>query len=858
MADRLPIYEIEPDIITELKAARRLVLSAPTGSGKSTQVPQMLLRHGVLDSPPGGQVIVLQPRRIAARMLATRVARELGVKLGQEVGYQIRFENVSGPKTRIKFVTEGILLRQMIRDPELKSVAAILFDEFHERHLYGDITLARALDIQESIRPDLNLAVMSATIDSDLLAKYLGGDGGKCRILESDGRTFPVDIEYARKPSYENRNPIWEQAADAFSDHARANNPGDVLVFMPGAYEIRKTIETLGHRKEARGFEILPLHGELATKDQDAAVSQLGKPKIVVATNVAETSLTIDGIRLVIDSGQARIPRYDPYRGINTLLIEKISQASADQRTGRAGRTQAGVCLRLWAKSEHQDRPVQEKPEVQRLDLSEVILTLKSADIEDLNSFRWLEHPGEKRLSHAEELLLDLGALERNAVGHTVINETGRRMLAFPLHPRYARMLLAAEEYKCVSEACLAAALTQGRDILIRKVDRRTKDLREDKFGRKARSDLFVLMKAWSHAANCRFDLNECQKLGIHAQSARQVGPLFQQFTNIAKQEGLSLHEEPATETALQKAIILGFADRIARRTDSGTLRCEMVHGRKGMLARESNVHHAELIAVSEIREIGQSDGDVNTILSLATEIDPKWLEELFPHDFGDKVEVWFDSQARRVYAHEARFFRDIRLGKKMVEPPPLEQSAMLLADEISAGRLELKDWDNSVEQWIARLNCLAKWCPDFELPPITGDDRRTLVEQICHGAFSYRNIRDKKVKGMVKEWISDLQHTMLNDHAPERIKLSNGRTPKVTYAENEPPKISLRVQELYDVKETPKVAMGRQPVLINILAPNMRPVQVTQDLANFWKQGYPAIRAQLAGRYPKHEWRDL
>ena len=856
MADRLPIYEIESDIVAELKVARRLVLSAPTGSGKSTQVPQMLLKHGVLDEPANGQVIVLQPRRIAARMLAARVAEELGVKLGNEVGYQIRFENVSGPKTRIKFVTEGILLRQMIKDPDLKGISAIVFDEFHERHLYGDITLARALEVQESIRPDLNLAVMSATIDLDLLADYLGGNDGKCRILQSEGRTFPVDIRYARKPSYENRNPIWEQAADAFSEYARHDDPGDVLVFMPGAYEIHKTIETLRHRKEARGFAILPLHGELNTKDQDAAVSQYGKPKIVVSTNVAETSLTIDGIRLVIDAGQARIPRYDPYRGINTLLIEKISQASADQRTGRAGRTQSGVCLRLWAETEHQDRPVQEKPEVQRLDLSEVILTLKSAGINDLDSFRWLEHPGEKRLSNAEELLLDLGGLERTEDGHTAISEIGQQMLAFPLHPRYARMLLAAEEYNCVNEACLAAALTQGRDVLIRKVDRRTKDLREDKFGRKAKSDLFVLMKAWSHAANARFDLKECQKLGIHAQSARQVGPLFQQFVNIAKKEGLSLHEEPATEAALQKAIILGFSDRIARRTDSGTLRCEMVHGRKGMLARESHVHHAELIAVSEVREIGKSDGDVDTILSLATEIDPKWLEELFPQDFTKKTEVWFDSQARRVYAHEARFFRDIRLGKKMVEPPPLEEAAVLLANEVSAGRLELKDWDNSVEQWIARVNCLARWCPEFELPPITDDDRRTLVEQICHGNFSYRNIRDKKVKSMVKEWLSDLQHTMLNDHAPERIKLANGRNPKVTYVENEPPKISLRVQELYDVKETPKVAMGRQPVLIHILAPNMRPVQVTQDLANFWKEGYPAVKAQLAGRYPKHEWR--
>ena len=667
MPEWLPIYEIESAIVDELKTARKLVLSAPTGSGKSTQVPQMLLRHGLLDAPNKGQVIVLQPRRIAARMLATRVAKELGVRLGDEVGYQIRFENACGPKTRIKFVTEGILLRQMIRDPQLKDVAAIMFDEFHERHLYGDITLARALDIKEAQRPDLQLLVTSATIDSDQIASYLGDD---CRVLHSEGRTYPVEMRYARKPSYENRAPIWEQAADAFCDYTRTEEPGDVLVFMPGSYEIHKTLETLGHRREARSFERMPLHGELSPKDQDAAVERRGKPKIVVATNVAETSLTIDGVRLVIDSGLARIPRHDPYRGINTLLIEKISQASAAQRAGRAGRTQSGVCLRLWAESEHQDRPQQEKPEVQRLDLSEVILTLKAAGIDDLDAFRWLEHPGEKRLGAAEELLLDLGALDRHEDGPSTISGTGRRMLAFPLHPRYARMLLAAEEYRCVSEACLAAALTQGRDVLIRKVDRRTKELRADMFGTKARSDLFVLMKAWSHAANHRFNIDECRKLGIHAQAARQVGPLFQQFLDIAKREKLSVHEEPATDEALQKAIILGFSDRIARRMDSGTLRCEMVHGRKGTLARESQVHHADLIAVSEVSEIGKSDGDVNTILSLVTAIETDWLRELFPSDFSSKIEVWFDAQARRVYAHEARFFRDIRLGKKMVEPP--------------------------------------------------------------------------------------------------------------------------------------------------------------------------------------------
>ncbi|MGA2787229.1 MAG: helicase-related protein, partial [Verrucomicrobiota bacterium] len=544
MADRLPIYEIERDIIARLKTDRRLILSAPTGSGKSTQVPQMLLKHGLLGN---GQVVVLQPRRLATRLLASRVAQELGVQLGTEVGYQIRFENVTSPQTRIRFVTEGVLLRQMIDDPDLRGVSVVIFDEFHERHLYGDITLARSLDLQEQHRPDLNLIVMSATLDADLLVDYLSqcSNGREsahssllesqsrltsaatnninCSVLSSEGRVFPVKIEYAAEPGYVDKRPVWEQAAEAFGHYVGSGGEGDVLVFMPGGYEISQTIEAIRHTSESKGFILLPLHGELSPKDQDAAVARYGQRKVVVSTNVAETSLTIDGIRLVIDSGLARIPRYDPYRGINTLLIEKISQSSADQRTGRAGRTAPGVCMRLWSREEHGHRAAQELPEIKRLDLAEVVLMLKAAGVEDLRKFRWLEPPDEASLSHAEELLLDLGALQRRTrvspvsnqfsaqaeqkVGDrleacpTLITPIGRKMLAFPLHPRYSRMLLAAHEYGCVHQACLVAALTQGRDLLLRNVDRDTNSFREDLLGEKASSDFWILMRAWTYAA---------------------------------------------------------------------------------------------------------------------------------------------------------------------------------------------------------------------------------------------------------------------------------------------------------------------------------------------------------------------
>jgi ATP-dependent helicase HrpB len=898
MADRLPIYDIERDIVARLKTDRRLILSAPTGSGKSTQVPQMLLRHGLLGD---GQVVILQPRRLATRLLAARVAQELGVQLGNEVGYQIRFENVTSPQTKIRFVTEGVLLRQMIDDPKLRGVSVLIFDEFHERHLYGDITLARALDLQEQHRPDLNLIVMSATLDVELLEDYLRRtgvapvsnqypaqakqkDGDRleacptfgCVVLSSEGRVFPVTIEYAAEPGYVDKRPIWEQAAEAFSHYVGSGGEGDVLVFMPGGYEISQTIEAIRHTSESKGFILLPLHGELSPKDQDAAVARYGQRKVVVSTNVAETSLTIDGIRLVIDSGLARIPRYDPYRGINTLLIEKISQSSADQRTGRAGRTAPGVCMRLWSREEHGHRLVQELPEIKRLDLAEVVLTLKAAGVDDLRKFRWLEPPNEQSLVHAEELLLDLGALQRRTgvapvsnqfpaqaeqkVGDrleacpTLITAIGRKMLAFPLHPRYSRMLLAAHEYGCVHQACLVAALTQGRDLLLRNVDRDTNSYREDLLGEKASSDFWILMRAWTYAAKNQFRLDACRRLGIHAVTARQVGPLFDQFIRIAEREGLDVKPREVKDEALQKCILIGFSDRVARRLDQGTLRCELVHNRRGVLARESAVQHSQLFVAAEVHEV--EGREVNTILSLATAIEVDWLRELYPEDMESDLHVQFDSTAKRVQAAELVKFRGLALSAKRVDPPPADRAAQLLTDEIIAGRLPLPNWDHSVEQWLLRLRLLCQHCPELQLPPITEDDRRHIIGQLCHGAVSYKDIKEREVKPVVMSWLSEAQRGLLDKHAPERLTLPNGRTPKVAYEATGSPYISLRIQELYDVTQTPKIALGRVPVLVHILTPGMKPVQITQDLASFWREHYPRIKSELARKYPKHLWR--
>jgi ATP-dependent helicase HrpB len=809
----------------------------------------MLLKHGLLGN---GQVVILQPRRLAARLLASRVARELHAELGQEVGYQVRFENATSPATRIKFETEGILLRQMIQDPDLRGIQALIFDEFHERHLYGDITLARALDVQESRRPDLLILVMSATLDAGALEKYLK----PCIVLRSEGRMYPVAVEYLPRRLGNNPPSVWDLAADAFAASQKSNG-GDVLVFMPGGYEINRTIEAIRQRPESRGCLLLPLHGELAPRDQDAAVARYDQPKVVVATNVAETSITIDGVRTVIDSGLARIPRYDPNRGINTLLIEKISRASAEQRAGRAGRTAPGRCVRLWSELEHAERSTQELPEIKRLDLSEVVLTLKAAGVEDLRNFRWLEAPNESALAHAEELLLDLGALI-NKGGITSITTLGRRMLAFPVHPRYSRMLLAAEEYQCVYHACLLAALTQGRDLLVRKPERDALAAREDLLADRhdQTSDFWVLMRAWDYAAQNQFRLDALRKVGIHAVSSRQVGPLHDQFLRIAKDQGLNIQPRGVARDALRKCILIGFSDRVASRIDEGSLRCELVHGRRGSLARESVVSGSRLLAAAEVQELGGKQGEVNTILSLATAVESDWLLEIFPEDINEDTRVVFDSVTRRVQAEDIVRFRDLVISSKKIEPPPADAAARTLAEEVVAGRLTLPNWDHSVEQWILRLNLLTQWCPDLQLPRIEDEDSRHIIEQLCLGAVSYKDIKDRDVRPVVKSWLSAAQRELLDKYAPERISLSNGKTPKVTYEANSPPFISLRIQELFGVTETPRIAMARVPLSVHILAPSMRPVQVTHDLANFWREHYPRIKSELQRKYPKHEWR--
>src|SRR5438552_3714494 len=578
MNSSLPIWQIHPQTVEALYSGNRLVLVAPTGSGKTTQVPQMLLDAGLAKDK---KIAVLQPRRVAARTVAARVAWERGCRPGEEVGYQIRFDDRTSLGTRICYVTEGILLRWLQDDRTLSDVGVVLFDEFHERNLLSDVALALVKQLQRTRRPDLKMAVMSATLDPGPVAEYLGGISstpsttrptkndkvglqpnppGACPVLISEGQSFPVEVRFL---DHKDERPVTEQAADAVERIVNAGESGHILVFMPGMAEINATIGCIRAARLNERVAVLPLHGDLPSEDQDLAFEPNARRKVVVATNVAETSVTIDGIRHVVDSGVARVARYDAERGISTLFIEEISRASAEQRKGRAGRTAPGTCYRLWTQSGHFNRPERNTPEIQRSDLAEVVLLLHSLGIKRAVEFDWLDKPDPQAVDRAEKLLDILGAIDASEerggttvdggnsvdqlapdapshalaeIRHSDLTPIGRQMLRLPMHPRYSRMLVEAAKFNCVPAAALCAALVSGRDLLMRlgRDDQHIKEARE-LFEASQDSDFYTLMRAYQFAKKNNFSVETCRRYGLHAQTARQVEQTFEQILQTAE-----------------------------------------------------------------------------------------------------------------------------------------------------------------------------------------------------------------------------------------------------------------------------------------------------------------------------------
>ena len=847
---RLPVHEIEGELKAALAGGERprVLLKAPTGSGKSTAVPGML-RDAGLD----GRILVIEPRRMAARLLAGWVARQRGGSVGGEVGYAVRFDTRYGEDTGIVFLTDGVFQRWIQDDPELSGVSAVVFDEFHERRLAVDVALGRCLDLQERSRPELAMVVMSATLETRGLAEFLE----PCTALEAGGRTHPVEVSYRppRGPSSSRRGgppqevPVWDRVAAACKEAVADPDCGDVLCFLPGMHEIRKTEALLRNAAWTRGREIFPLHGGLAPAAQEAAVGPCSRPKIIVSTNVAETSLTIEGVRTVVDAGLARVSGFDARRGIDTLLVRKISRAAAEQRAGRAGRTAPGRCFRLWSEADHGRRAAFETPEVHRVDLSEAVLLLKASGVEEVAAFRWLDAPLPEALERAESLLHGLGATD--LAGR--LTDEGRSMAALPLEPRFARLMMAGVEHGCVAEMAFVCAAVQGEGLWASK---RGGAGMKDFVELRDFSDFEAEWRAFESAVAMRFDPKRVSQLGIHGRGAREVAQGFERLTRLARRRGWPVEavDFGARRDAVGMAMLAGFSDRLGVRFGEATLACRMVGKRRGKLDEHSAAKRAKAFVAAEMTEV--EGREVITHLKRATAVELGWLRELFPEDLHEGDGAAWDDTRRRVVAREELRFRDLVLESKDVDQGVnLDAAAELLAERVLSGELVLKKWNASVEQWCARLACLSEWMPELELPTWTEEDKEAAVAQVCHGAVSYKEIKEREVWPVLREWLSAPQRAALDAFAPERLKLPNGQNPKVSYEAGKDPWIGLRVRDLFGVWETPTVAGGKVPVLVHVQAPNQRPWQMTKDLQSFWRSGYAQMRKELAGRYPKHPW---
>ncbi len=838
MAGMLPIDAIREEVV---EAASRpgfcVLLSAPTGSGKSTQVPRMLLDAGCGER---GCVLVVQPRRLAARLLASYVARCFPCPLGEEVGYSVRFDARFGKKTRILFTTDGVLERRLTEDALLEGVSAVVFDEVHERRLSGDLCLARVLELQRGRRSDLGVFVMSATLELDKLQGYLP----QARVLRAEGRLFPVEVRY--RPPVASRDargvvraqPVWEQCGEAVRELCESGDAGDVLVFLPGAYEIRRTVEILERVGWMRGRDVFPLHGQLSPEAQARAVERGERPRVIVATNIAETSLTIEGVRSVVDAGTAREARWDPQRGISTLHVVPISQAQAEQRAGRAGRLGPGRCVRLWSEAEQRRRPAFPSPEVHRADLSSAFLHLLAWGYRGkagMMGFAWPDAPTQVQCDRAWELLEDLGAVAEDGG----LSATGRALLRFPLPPVLAKLMLLSREGGCEAEAAAVCALLQAEPVAMGSglSDR----LREEG----DYSDFQAEWRAVLYAARERFDAGACGRMGVMGRAAREVLAAFRQLMRSTPE----LHFESCRE-GLTRALLGAFPGNVAARNSVATGTARLTGRRSGRIAGDSVAKGCELFLAAEVTEVGGKS--VETRLSRCTRL------ELGDVPLREERTARYEPSRRRVLAFRRAMYRDLVVVEAEAGDATPDEAAPLLADQVLRGHLVLEGWDGHVLQWIRRLHCLREAMPELELPGFEEEDRRVAVTMLCEGAVSYKEIRERPVLPILREWLSGWQRECLDRYAPRQLRLANGREVKLLYREDGRPVISLKCQQLFGVAETPVIAEGRVRCLVEVLAPNQRPYQVTDDLPSFWRNGYPQMKKDLAGRYPRHAWPDL
>lgn len=837
MLTPLPIDARLADIVDSLRRAGGLVLQAEPGAGKTTRVPWAICEAGLAEER---EVVVLQPRRLAARLAARRVAAERGERLGERVGYQVRFEEVASARTRLRFVTEGVLARRLLADPELRRVGVVVLDEFHERHLEGDLCLALLRHLQSSRRPDLKLVVMSATLDPAPIASYLGG----VPSLDVEGRRFDVAVEHT--PQVDAR-PLDVQVASAVRRLVDDGLDGDILVFLPGAAEIRRAYDACGPIAERANLLCVPLHGELPGAEQDRAVAPADRRKVILSTNVAETSVTIEGIVAVVDSGLARIAGHSAWSGLPTLKVSRVSKASAVQRAGRAGRVRPGRCLRLYTRHDFETRTDYEAPEIRRLDLAEAALALHGAGVRDLATFAWFEAPPVAAMEAAESLLERLGALAEGGR----LTERGERMLQLPVHPRQARVLLEAEARGRGVDGCLLAALLGEREVRL--------EARGAAFGPHAKrartngpSDVLESMELFRQAQKKDFAQGSMRTLELDIGAVQAVDRVRRSLERSVHKAAMPGGEDP--DRPLLIALLAGYPDRVGKRRTVDSAEVVLCGGGTARLAETSVVHDAPFLVAldAEERSTGTRAG---TVVRVASRIEPEWLLDLFPEHVRDVEELTWNAAAERVEGFSRLVYEDLVIEESRMTRLDAEKASSILAREAVARGARTFAAEGTIDQLVARASFATKAAPGDALPAFDEEAVAAALVSLCEGRRSFAELREASVTEALLGRLAGAQRAALDRLAPTHLRLPGGRQIAIHYEANQAPWVESRLQDFFGMAVGPSVAGGRVPVVIRLLAPNHRPVQVTTDLAGFWERHYPALRRELCRKYPKHAW---
>lgn len=817
MTDKLPIHEIIPKLKDALRAKNKVVLQAPPGAGKTTVVPLELLNEPWLNDK---KILMLEPRRLAARASAQRMALTINEKAGETVGYRVKLDSKISGKTKIEVVTEGILIRRIQNDPELGDIGLIIFDEFHERSIDTDLGLAFSLDIQDGLRDDLKVLIMSATLDGDKVASLMGG----APIITSEGRSYPVEYRYL---SSSTKGRIEDDVVAAVM-RAVKDESGSILVFLPGAGEIERTRARLAEKQFDHTVLVCPLYGVMPFDAQDRAIQKApkGTRKIVLSTAIAETSLTIEGIAVVIDSGLQRLSAYDPSSGMSGLETVAVSKASADQRAGRAGRLEAGVCYRLWSEARHRSLAEFSAPEIKRADLVPLALDLAVWGVKDVADLSWLDQPDGASISAARDLLHSLGALDDDRQ----VTKHGTEMSRFPMHPRLAHMILNAEKLNFGWTALLVAALLEERDVLKLSPDRFTVDLT-------LRLEALDLVD--------RNQNSEARELGTQITLAKKM---LKQAKIWARQFGI------AHSTAnIKKAgccLAIAFPDRIGARRDGQQDSYILSGGRGGQLREDDPLCNEKFIAIGHLDKGGRA-----ARIFSAAPISKEEIEDLFENRISDQAVVEFDERRKKVLAENRRMLMSLPLGTATSQKPNPDVIRTVLTTAIKKSGLDVLPWSKKAMTLRKRMMLVGSGLPDVSEVKLRSSLEDWLGPYL-DDISSFAALNKLNIEAIIQAMMSYEQKIKLDQMAPTHFTVPSGSNIAINYdAEN--PVLAVKLQEMFGAKETPTILNGELPLTVHLLSPAQRPLQITKDLGGFWINSYPAIQKEMKGRYPKHPWPD-